>query len=486
MFIPIAEFRPDNADINAGFSDDIRNVLPADGSYIPMPSFSPLSMPLPSRPLGGLAVRGGDGSVAIFIGTHTGLYRLDNTDLNWADVSNPGADYGANEEARWSFAAFGSYVIAVNKNDAPQVLQVGVDTHFRDLGGAPPRAGLVKIWGDFVCLMQLPDQPQRVHWSGLNDAEWWSVGQRNCDFQDFADGGIVQGSTETTNPLVFLQSAIYQASFVPGSDIVFSFQKLHEKRGTTQPLSIATRGAQAFYADEGGFFQISGSGQLSAIGFEKLDRTIFARLKAANSIIMAAIDPVASRVYWGLDEEGQGRFDEMLVYDWGLERWSVIKVALRMLLPIYNAGTTLEGLDFVANHLEDLPLSLDSRLWGAGAPVLGAVGEDNRVGAFSGQIMAASISTSEMGAVDGSMRFMMSVYPVVDSDKGQITVGTRARRHDGETIKWRPARAASLYTGRVRLHARGRFHKLRLDMPAGDNWHHIKGFDVEMVDAGWR
>jgi len=253
MFIPIAEFRPDIADINSSFSDEVYNVLPADGSYIPMPAFSPLSLPLTEAPLGGLSVRGRDGNVVTFAGTKNKLYRLDNTSLNWVDVSQAGVGYTANEEARWSFAAFGSYIIAVNKNDAPQVLQIGVDNAFRNLGGGPPRAGLVKIWGDFVCLMQLPDNPGRVHWSGLNDAEWWTVGSRNCDFQDFADGGIVQGSTETTNPLIFMQSAIYLASFVPGSDIVFSFQKLHEKRGCAHFLSIATRGTTAFYADEGGF-----------------------------------------------------------------------------------------------------------------------------------------------------------------------------------------------------------------------------------------
>jgi len=486
MFIPIAEFRPDIADVNSAFSDEVRNVLPADGSYIPMPDFAPLSAPLSSAPLGGIGVRGLDGNVAIFAGTERRLYRLDNTDFNWIDVTKTGSDYSANAQARWSFATFGSYVIAVNKNDAPQVLRLGVDTHFRDLAGAPPRAGLVKIWGDFVCLMQLPDHPGRVHWSGLNDAEWWTVGERNCDFQDFADGGPVQGATETTNPLVFLQSAIYQATFVPGSDIVFNFQKLHEKRGVSAPLSIATRGAQAFYADEGGFFQIGADGNVMAIGFEKVDRTCFSRLNRQGNGMMAVIDPISPRVYWAVDYEERGQFTEMLVYDWGLARWSMVAVDLRALMPIYNVGTTLEGLDLIAPSLEDVPFSLDSRAWGAGAPILGAFSPDNRLGGFSGTAMPAVVGTAEMEAGDGSVRLLRSVYPVVDSHQGEMTVGTRWRRHEKEGLKWSAPRAASLDSGRIHLRRRGRFHKLRLTLPAGDSWRHIKGFEVDMMEAGWR
>jgi len=486
MFIPFAEFRPDSADLGNGFSDELRNVLPADGSYIPMPTFSALTKPLPASPLGGLAVRAMDGTVAVFVGTADKLYRLDNTGLDFADVSQAGKSYHANDAARWSFAAFGSYIIAVNQNDSPQILQLGVDTRFRDLGGNPPRAGLVKIWGDFVCLMQLPDHPNRVHWSGLNDAEWWTVGARNCDFQDFADGGIVQGSTETTNPLVFLQSAIYLASFVPGSDIIFTFQKIHEKHGVFYPNSLATRGSQAFYATAGGFFQISNDGTQTAIGFEKIDRSIFARLNAANHGMVAVIDPVSPRVYWALDYEGKGLFKEMLVYDWGLARWSVVTIDLRDLMPIYQTGQTLEGLDNMGLSLDDLPFSLDSRFWGSGAPILGAFSEDNRLGAFSGAAMAAQLSLPEMGAPDGSLQWLMSAYPLVDSDKADLRIGTRMRRHQHAPIKWQQPRFASAQSGRYLIRARGRFHKIQMNLPAGDNWHHIRGIDVEMKPAGWR
>ncbi|KAA6204561.1 MAG: hypothetical protein DU429_05165 [Candidatus Tokpelaia sp.] len=484
-FIPIAEYRPDIALLNGAYSDEIRNVLPADGSYIPMPSFKPLSQKLPSMPLGSFAVRSADGGTSIFAGTADRLYRLNNTDFSWEDITPDNITYSANIQARWSFAVFGNYVLAVNKNNAPQVFELGKANKFRPLGGNPPRAGLVKIWGDFVCLMQLPDNPNRVFWSGLNDAECWTEGENNCDYQDFADGGFVQGSTETTNPIIFLQSGIYAGSFIPGSDIVFSFRKLHDKRGAVSAQSIACRGTQAFYADQGGFFQIGAEGEIVSIGFEKVDRTVFSRLNAVNiSEIYGVIDPFYARIYWAMDYEGRGHFDEMLVYDWGLQRWSLITISALAILPIYPAGYSLEGLDKVAAELGNLPFSLDSKAWQGSAPILGIFSDDYRLGAFSGPPMEALVASQELGSPSGAMQRITALYPQIDSNAAQLELGTRFL--SAETMRWAPPLAASYYTGRYHMRSRARFHKFRLRVPEGEIWHHINGFDAEMSQAGRR
>lgn len=484
-FIPIAEYRPDISLLNGAYSDEIRNVLPADGSYIPMPSYMPMSQKLDSRPLGSFAVRAIDGGTTVFAGTAGRLYRLDNTDFSWENITPGNITYSANSNARWSFALFGNYVLAVNKNDAPQVFELGKAQKFRPLGGNPPRAGLVKIWGDFVCLMQLPDNPNRVFWSGLNNAECWTVGKNNCDYQDFPDGGFVQGSTETTNPIIFLQSSIYAGSFIPGSDIIFSFRKLHDKRGAVSAQSIACRGTQAFYADQGGFFQIGADGALVSIGFEKVDRTVFTRLNAANiSEICGVIDPFYARVYWAVDYEGRGSFDEMLVYDWGLQRWSVVAVNALAVLPIYPAGYSLEGLDKISASLEDLPFSLDSKAWQGGAPVLGMFSTDYRLGAFSGLPMEALVSSQELGSPGGSMQRITALYPQIDTNAAQLECGTRGLSAD--IMRWNAPLAASFYTGRYHLRSRARFHKFRLRVPEGAIWHHINGFDVNLIEAGQR
>ena len=87
MLIPLAEYRPDVADLNTTFTDDILNVLVADGSYIPAPAFAPLTAALEGAPLGAISVRQLDGAISFFAGTTDKLFKLKNTTLTWDDVS---------------------------------------------------------------------------------------------------------------------------------------------------------------------------------------------------------------------------------------------------------------------------------------------------------------------------------------------------------------------------------------------------------------
>lgn len=475
------------ADLNTTFTDDVRNVLVADGSYIPAPAFAGLTAALEAKPLGGVSVKQLDGGISFFAGTSEKLFSLNNTTLTWDDVSQTAVTYAASDDAPWSFGVFGNFVIAVNKNDDPQVFEIGIDTEFRDLGGSPPRAGVVRVWGDFVALMQLAGNPNRVQWSGLNDCEFWTPGSQNSDYQDFPDGGTVQGSTEATNPIIFLESAIQRATFVPGSVEIFTFQKIHDKRGAKSSYSIATRGAYAFYADEGGFFQISPDGSIAPIGFEKVDRTVFRRLNvSAISRIYGAVDPFYSRVYWALDYTGSGTYGELLVYDWQLSKWAPIETDVLAIFPMATTGYTLESLDAVSASLDALPFSLDSKAWQGGAPLLAGFGTDFSLGAFSGNSLEATVTTTEIGETNGQVMRTTSTYPVVDSDTVFVSIGVRMRRHQAEPTVWLPEQEPSYNTGRIRKRSRARFHRFRIRVPAGEAWGHIKGIDVESYPAGYR
>lgn len=487
MLLPAAEYRPDVADLNTAFTDEVLNVLCADGSYIPAPSFAALTASLPEKPLGALSVEQLDGSISFYAGGPTKLWKLNNTTLAWDDVSQAATTYSATTESPWSFEAFGNFVIAVNQNDDPQVLQIGVDLVFRDLGGSPPRAGIVRIWGDFVALMKLTSNPNRVQWSGLNNCEFWTPGTNNSDYQDFPDGGEVQGSSQATNPIIFLSSAIQRATFVPGSVEVFTFQKIHDKRGAKSPYSIATRGAYAFYADEGGFFQISPDGSITPIGFEKVDRTVFRRLNvSAISRIYGAVDPFYSRVYWAIDYTGSGIYDHMLVYDWNIGKWTPIEIAALFILPMATSGYTLEGLDTVSASLEALPFSLDSKAWQGGAPFLAAFDASNKLGAFSGDSLEATVTTPEVGETNGQVQRTNNTAPIVDTDQVFVAIGVRMRRTPQQPVTWLPEQSPSYNTGRIRKRSRARFHRLKVRIPAGETWHHFKGIDVAFEPAGER
>lgn len=487
MLIEAGEYRPDVADLNTTYTDGIRNVLVADGSYIPAPSFRSLTGALGSEPFGAISVKRLDGGVSLFAGTGDKLWLLNPSTMGWDDVSQAMVTYAATSDAPWSFAAFGNFIIAVNQNDDPQVFEIGTDTAFRDLGGSPPRAGIVKVWGSFVGLMRLTSNPNRVQWSGLENCEFWTPGSNNSDYQDFAEGGIVQGSTESTNPLIFLESAIQRATFVPGSDEIFTFQKIHDKRGAKSPLSIASRGSYAFYADEGGFFQIAPDGSISPIGFEKVDRTVFGRLNVSSiSRIAGAVDPFYSRVYWAIDYTGQGIYNEMLVYDWQIGKWSPVDIQALALIPLYTFGYTLEGLDTISASIEDLPFSLDSKAWQDGSPLLAGFTADYRLAAFSGDPLEATVTTPEVGDTSGRVQRTTSTQPVTDANTVFVSVGVRMRRLQIEPTTWLPEQAPSYNTGRVRKRSRARFHRFKTRIPAGEAWTHFKGIDVETADAGSR
>ena len=483
--ISIAEYRPDVSNLNGQYTDQINNVLLADGSVIPFPSLGAYSAALGARPLAGFMARSLNGAISIFAGSAEQLWLLDNTDLTWTDVSQASTTYSANSDSPWDFAQFGPYVVAVNGNDDPQVFQLGVDTEFADLAGSPPRASQVRVWGDFLALMGLTSNPQRVQWSGLNDITEWTPGTANSDYQDFPDGGRVQGSTDATNPIIFQQSAIRRATFVPGSIEIFTFQKIHELRGAKSPASIATRGSFAFYIDEGGFFQIGADGGLMPIGFEKVDRTVFSGLNASDvQKIRGRIDPFYSRVYWAVDATANDVFDTMYIYDWNLGRWTKAETDFVLHFPAATTGQTIESLDDVSLSLDALPFSLDSKVWQGGAPVLAAFDADYKLALFSGAAMAATITSQEIGDTAGQVSTVTEVYPIVDSDDVTVQIGSRLRRTDAPT--WTSPSGPSANTGKVRKRSRGRFHRFRLNTEAADDWSHAQGFDVNWLPSGQR
>lgn len=486
MLIPFAEWRPDVANINRNVTDEILNVLPADGSYIPFPLLQAVRPAIVAKPLGGITARSSSGQLFIFLATTDKIYMAATTSSGtWVDVS--GKSYSATKEAVWSFTQFGDYVIAVNANDNPQKFHLGADTQFADIGGNPPRASLAKVWGSFLALMHLTNEPNKVHWSALEDIDGWTVGSNNSDIQVFPDGGVIQGSSETTNPVIFLERAIYIGTFVPGSREVFTFTKVHDRRGAKSPSSIATRGSYIFYADEGGFYQIGLDGSIASIGLEKIDRTIFGLLTQANQeLIQGSIDPFHSRVYWAITTQSGSLYDRILVYDWNLQKWSIGEASISLLLPSGSPGYTLEDLDAIAD-LDSLADSLDSQVWQAQAPVMAAVNSGNRLCFFTGGAAQATLTTQELGATDGSIQRVTELYPVIDCDTlGEIDCYIGARMRRSQSFVWSAAFNPSSNTGVARKNSRARFQRFRIRIDEGATWNHAVGINANPVPAGLR
>ncbi|MFX5506168.1 hypothetical protein ABTD43_19325, partial [Acinetobacter baumannii] len=74
---------------------DIINVVPRGDGYGPFPDLDALSASLGSQCRGGFVAYKTDGSIIIFAATETDLFKMDNTDFTWANISQSGGPYSA-------------------------------------------------------------------------------------------------------------------------------------------------------------------------------------------------------------------------------------------------------------------------------------------------------------------------------------------------------------------------------------------------------
>jgi hypothetical protein len=81
------EWRPDVADYEQQHSKTITNALARGDGYGPVRSLQAFTDVLPSACRGAFLATNADGTIAVFAGTATNLYRLDNTDLTWNNVT---------------------------------------------------------------------------------------------------------------------------------------------------------------------------------------------------------------------------------------------------------------------------------------------------------------------------------------------------------------------------------------------------------------
>jgi hypothetical protein len=233
------DYRPDVSDYEGQATQNILNVLPRGDGYGPFPSFSAYAAVLPSACRGAFYALKSDGTVVTFAGTSDKLYKLDNSDFTWSDVSLGGGTYGAlTATAQWQFAQTGDLVFATQANAVLQVFDLSSSTAFANAFGSPPQAAYISVVGQFLVLSGLLSTPYRIQWSGLdsfNASTSWTSGINSSDFQDFPDGGIVRGVAGGEAGIIFQDQAIRRMSYVPGSPIIFQIDRITQDKGLFAP-----------------------------------------------------------------------------------------------------------------------------------------------------------------------------------------------------------------------------------------------------------
>lgn len=350
------EYAPDVSPIGTGVAEIISGVVPRADGYGPFKDLVDFTNALPAACRGYFFARKSDGSIAIFAGTSTRLYLLDNTTFTWVDVSKGGAAYGTLvTNDNWQFKQFNDLVIAAQINTVPQKFALSSSVAFADLGGSPPQAAGVAIVNRFVVLFGLLSAARRVQWCDLDAPETWTAGTGLADFQDLPDGGNVRSVCGgDMYGAIFQDESIRSLTYAPGSAVTFQITRISTQDTLFARYSAFEVNGRVYFISAQGFKVIDPGGVPRPIGKERVDRTFFADVDTAQlGLVIGVADPQATRVYWAYKSiaGAAGLFDTILCYDPAIGeqgRWAPLYVSGEYLASLARPGLTLEQLDAIA------------------------------------------------------------------------------------------------------------------------------------------
>ena len=487
--IPFGEYRPDVSDYEGQATRNIRNVIPRGDGYGPFPGLSTYTSALPSACRGAFYALKFDGSVVTFAGTSTEsgskIYKLDNTNYAWIDVSIGAGTYSAlTATAQWQFAQFGSLVFATQRNAPLQVYDLSSSSAFGDCAGSPPQASYISVVGRFLVLSGLLDHPYRIHWSGLNATTTWTSGTNSSDYQDFPDGGIVRGVAGGEHGIVFQDQAIRRMSYVPGSPLIFQIDRITQDKGLFAPYSIIRAGERIFFYAGQGFHKIEPGGVPEQIGREKVDRSFLADLDKGNlQLFIGAADPRSTRVYWAYKSVSGAvgtAYDKLLGYDFLLDRFFPVSVSGEYLLGISQTGLTLENLDSISSSLDALTLSLDAYAT-AVQPEIGQFNGAHALGFFRGANLEATIESAEQGT-DESRVTIRGFRPVTDA--ATVYGSVSYRDTPSAPVVFSAEVPINARTGRCDLMRDTRYSRFKVRIPAEAPWTFCAGVVPDLTTGG--
>lgn len=485
--LAFGDYRPDVSDYEGQATRNIQNVIPRGDGYGPFPSFTPYTASLPDACRGAFYALKSDGTVVTFAGTAARLYRLNNTDFSWTDISKSGSSYSQlSASAQWQFAQTGNLVFATQANAVLQVFDLSSSTVFDNALGAPPQAAYISVVGRFLVLSGLLSTPYRIQWSGLNNfnsATSWDGLTAGSDHQDFPDGGIVRGVAGGEAGIIFQDQAIRRMSYVPGSPIIFQIDRITQDKGLYAPYSIVRAGERIFFYAGQGFHKIEPGGVPEQIGREKVDRTFLADLDKGNlQLFIGAADPRSTRVYWAYKSVSGaiGSYDKLLGYDFLLDRFFPVLASGEYLLGMSQTGLTLENLDSISPSIDAMTLSLDAYAT-AVQPEIAQFSGAHVLGFFRGPNLEATIESAEQGT-DENRITIRGFRPVTDAAALYGAVSFR------DTPSAPAGTAAEVLvnarTGRCDVRRETRYVRFKVRIPSTTSWSFCAGVVPDLTTSG--
>ena len=466
MIIEFGSYAPDLPVLGNRLGPVIKNVIPQVKGFKQLNSLSAYSSALDAYCRGAFTANDADGNVNSYAGNATKLYRLVSTTMT--DSSKSGG-YSCAADSYWHFEKFGNQVIASNFDDTPQLLTLG-GTTFADLTGSPPNfrhAGVGGPGNAFFIVGNTFDAsdgnvPNRVRWPGIGTVTSWTVSaSTQADYQDLEGaGGWVQSVIGGEIVYVFQERSIYRMSYV-GSPVVFQFDNIEDARGAFAERSVIKVGGVIYYLADDGFYALAGD-QSYPIG-AGIDKTFLADLNDDYLYrVTAGAFPKDKVIMWSYAGSGSsdGTPNKVLMYNWGSKKWCFAEFDHELIYRAQSIGVTLDGLDALYAQLDDIPFSLDSRVFMGGALEMAAFDTDHKQAFFTGSALAAVLETGEVNFNPGGRSEITEVIPLVDGGTHTVQVGTRDTQ-DG-TVSWSSASTENA-SGICPVRANSRYHRFRVN-----------------------
>jgi len=480
--IPFAPFEPDRTRYAMDAAREQVNAIPVKDGWGPLPDLVPITQALDAPCLGAWSLRKQDGTYRIIAATATDILELDGTDYSWASIAGPSAPYSVPAGDRWSATKYGQKLILCNLGDNPQYIDIDTGTAFADLPGSPPKARYCATIGEYVALGYHDGYPNRFMLSGIGDAGFWTLGERGCDLQDFADGEeIVNIQGGERGAIISHRTAFTEVALTTGGDYSFTTQVLNPSRGVYAPLSVVPIGPGQFvyYARDGFFMNVQGQ----PIGAERVDMWF---QEKADSLYVKDVrgfpDPFRKIAWFQAQQTGGSRF--MIGYHWQLDRWCYADFDVGEMCIMATPGITWDGVEALYGDWDDADIPWDSAALSGGALRFAAFTTDNRLGFFTGLPRAASLTTADVQLSAGSRAFVQGARVTTDCTDFTLTAIT-SDKHGGSRSEGIPVSPYAA-TGMCHFRSSGLLHALKMDIPQAAAWSHSIGVDVDYQPEGRR
>lgn len=455
------------------------NVIPLKNGYASVRALAQANDAIDSRCLSALSCRGSNGTIYTFVADAEKLYLQDVP--NWTNVSKAGG-YSATD---WEFAKYGERIIAVPTLSAPQYYDLGTSAAFADLPGNPPLAKHVAVVRDFVVLGNLTeggvDRTSKIAWSGFNNSEiWGSDIATQTDSQILlGDGGRIMRIVGGAYGVILQENSIWRMDY-SGAPVIFTLNEVETERGTPASNSVCWLGRTIFYWGHDGFYRFDGQASIP-IGNDRVDKYLRGDLDVSRiDYFIGVVDRANGIVFWQYPSLANGA-QKLIVYNWKVNRWSLIDQTTEFVFQYFSAGYTLDSLDSILADIDSASISVDSQVYNGGQIYLGAFDGAHKLSTFSGGFLTATLETGDFTA-PGRAVFLSKARALIEST-GMNQIQYAGRDTLSQNVEYEAALSANEY-GEFSVLRTARYARLRHSITGNSN--HLIGLEIDYREAARR